>query len=90
MERDASWCLAKRAQRWHSSCQPDIESMHHDERIWGLDALEFCTDRFSKLTQDQKDAYMLSGIGKNVCIAISSFGRKVIRHWWLYFLHGSV
>ncbi|KAK2758922.1 hypothetical protein CKAH01_16750 [Colletotrichum kahawae] len=56
----------------------DIESMHHDFRIWGDDALNFRPSRFSKLTQDQKDAYMPFGVGRNVCPAINGFGRKII------------
>ncbi|KAK1480426.1 hypothetical protein CCUS01_16250 [Colletotrichum cuscutae] len=56
----------------------DVESMHHDFRIWGHDALNFRPSRFSKLTQDQKDAYMPFGVGRNVCPAINGFGRKMI------------
>ncbi|KXH27190.1 hypothetical protein CSAL01_13651, partial [Colletotrichum salicis] len=56
----------------------DVESMHHDFRIWGHDALNFRPSRFSKLTQDQKDAYMPFGVGRNVCTAINGFGRKMI------------
>ncbi|KAF4463507.1 Cytochrome P450 [Fusarium albosuccineum] len=56
----------------------DVESMHHDVQIWGLDALEFRPSRFGALIQDQKDAYMPFGVGRNTCPAINGFGRKMI------------
>ncbi|WQF90048.1 Putative cytochrome P450 [Colletotrichum destructivum] len=54
----------------------DVESMHHDERIWGPDAPEFRPNRFDKLTRDQEHAYMPFGVGKNACPAENGFGRK--------------
>ncbi|KAK2028965.1 hypothetical protein LX32DRAFT_719483 [Colletotrichum zoysiae] len=56
----------------------DVESLHHDERIWGPDALEFRPGRFAALTQDQKNAYMPFGADKNVCPAVNGFGGKMI------------
>lgn len=56
----------------------DVESLHHDERIWGPDALEFRPGRFTALTQDQCDAYMPFGVGKNACPAANGFGRRMI------------
>ncbi|KAJ0163398.1 Cytochrome P450 [Colletotrichum tanaceti] len=56
----------------------DVESMHHDERIWGPDALEFRPNRFDRLTRDQEHAYMPFGVGKNACPAENGFGRKMI------------
>ncbi|KAK2051970.1 hypothetical protein LY76DRAFT_672915 [Colletotrichum caudatum] len=56
----------------------DVESLHHDERIWGPDALEFRPGRFATLTQDQMNAYMPFGADKNVCPAINGFGRRMI------------
>ncbi|KAF6830355.1 hypothetical protein CPLU01_07410 [Colletotrichum plurivorum] len=56
----------------------DVESLHHDERIWGTDALEFRPGRFATLTQDQCDAYMPFGVGKNACPAANGFGNRAI------------
>ncbi|GJD03425.1 cytochrome P450 [Colletotrichum higginsianum] len=56
----------------------DVESMHHDKRIWGPDALEFRPSRFDKLTRDQEHAYMPFGVGKNACPAENGFGRKMV------------
>ncbi|KAF6806510.1 hypothetical protein CSOJ01_08792 [Colletotrichum sojae] len=56
----------------------DVESLHHDERIWGPDALEFRPSRFAALTQDQSDAYMSFGVGKNTCPAANGFGNRAI------------
>ncbi|KAK1992796.1 hypothetical protein LX36DRAFT_662091 [Colletotrichum falcatum] len=56
----------------------DVESMHHDERIWGPDALEFRPGRSGALTRRQKDAYMPFGVGKNACPAANGFGRRMV------------
>ncbi|CAG9992131.1 unnamed protein product, partial [Clonostachys byssicola] len=56
----------------------DVESLHHHENIWGLDALGFRPSRFETLSQNQKDAFMPFGIGRHACPAGNSFAGKLI------------
>lgn len=56
----------------------DIESLHHDARIWGPDALEFRPGRFAELTKDQRDAYIPFGAGRHTCPAANGFAGNMI------------
>ncbi|PHH62306.1 hypothetical protein CDD82_2021 [Ophiocordyceps australis] len=66
-----------RASRFRQAAA-DVESLHHDEEIWGSDALQFRPSRFSRLSKHQTEAYMPFGAGPNICPAASGFGRKII------------
>lgn len=56
----------------------DVEACHCDPIIWGKDAIEFRPDRFDKLTDLQKKAYIPFGLTPHICPAFSGFGERLI------------
>lgn len=72
-----------RAFKWtetgeHVTMSADIESCHTASNILGPDAATFNPARWSKLTKEQKDAFMPFGSSAFVCPAKPVFGPRMI------------
>lgn len=56
----------------------DIESLHIDEGIWGVNALKFVPERWNEISDLQEKAFMPFGNKPFVCPAKPVFGPRVI------------
>lgn len=62
-------------------CAADIEAVHRDDQIWGLDALQFDPERWSRYSADEekrvKESFMPFGVGSLSCPA-KKFAPKMV------------
>ncbi|KAH8431406.1 uncharacterized protein LDX57_009068 [Aspergillus melleus] len=66
------------ASKEHTIVAADIEACHIDPTIWGPDAKAYNPSRWTRLTKEQKDAFIPFGSAPFICPAKAVFGPRII------------